>query len=159
MPFYQMIYLIPGINILKKIISNLQGNYEGYFILIIFQFYLLHFIITKFKIPIKTLLPISFIVILIHLYLLDSNFNFITENKRLLILPFTAWFGYFSFAYLVGNSYKVVSKFFRTLNGLYKCCIFSFYLIFMSYNAVLTDVSSKRIDIFPLSITISLAIL
>ena len=149
-----------GINIGEKVFNNFLGRYEGYFILIIFQFYILHYLIIRFKISVKKILPISIIIMVIHLSVLNSNISFINEYKQYFNLLFTAWFGYFTVAFLIGKYYESIARFlksYRWVTLLLVC--FAIYLISMSFNAGIAAVDSKRIDIFPLSIAISLAII
>lgn len=149
-----------GINLNENIFNNLLGMYEGYFILVIFQFYILHYLIIRFKISVERLLPISIVVMIIHLYLLKSGIPFFYEHRATLKLIFTAWFGYFTVAFLIGKHYQAISQFLKSYKWLTIILVFfSIYLIFMSYNAGNTNIDSRRIDIFPLSIVISLAVL
>lgn len=149
-----------GIIVGKKIINNFLGSYEGYFILIIFQFYILHYLIIRFRISVKKILPISVVIMITHLYMLNNNISFINEYKSYFNLFFTAWFGYFTVAFLIGKYYEYISRFLKSYRWITLILVFfSTYLIFMSFNAGVAEIDSKRIDIFPLSISISLAIL
>ncbi|CDQ38371.1 acyltransferase family protein [Virgibacillus salexigens] len=151
---------VNDINIINKIISNLAGGYEGYFILIIFQFYILHYIILKYRISVEKLLPVSITIMLAHLGLLNSDLDLIAEYKTYLKLPFTAWLGYFSVAFLIGKHYVKIANFIRNYKWMTLIlAFFSIHLILVSFEAGYNQVDSRRIDIFPLSISISLAVL
>ncbi|WP_408007878.1 acyltransferase family protein [Pseudalkalibacillus sp. A8] len=145
-----------------KIKNNvLFGEFEGYFVLVILQFYLLHYIVLKFNISMKVLLPISYVVMIIHLHLLNySDLAFVQDNRHLLKIPFTAWFGYFTTGYLIGRHYKTIIQFlgkykWYTLLGV----VLSLYFVAMNYKFGFTSVNSKRFDLFPFVILSSLAIL
>ncbi|WP_261131774.1 acyltransferase family protein [Bacillus sp. Marseille-Q3570] len=150
------------IQLKDKVLDNvLFGMFEGYFVLIILQFYILHFLVIKFNIPMKILLPISYVVMFAHLHFLNySELAFIKDNRHYLKLPFTAWFGYFTTGYLIGRHYKKVIDFSRKykwyiLTGL----LVAVYFIAMNYKFGFTSVNSKRFDLFPFVILGSLAIL
>lgn len=148
------------VNINNKIISNLLGNFEGYFILIIFQFYILHYLIIRFKISVEKLLPISIIIMILHLYILYSDIPFVNEYRSELKLPFTAWFGYFTVAFLIGKQYEKISYYLKEYKWLTLIFVFfSVYLVYMTYTAGNTQISSRRIDLFPLSISITFAVI
>ncbi|MFS1511006.1 acyltransferase family protein [Chengkuizengella sp. SCS-71B] len=153
--------LYSNIDLQKKLLDNIfLGSYEGYFILIVLQFYVLHYFVIRFNIPIRILIPISFIVMGIHLYLLHTNIPFVQEYKAELKLPFTAWFGYFTIAFLIGRHYKFFSKtLFKyrwyTILGL----LSSIYIVYFSYKSGIVGVNSRRFDLIPLTFSISLAVM
>ncbi|WP_160646039.1 acyltransferase family protein [Chengkuizengella marina] len=153
--------LYSNIDLQKKMLSNVfLGSYEGYFILIILQFYVLHYFVIRFNIPMRVLVPISMVVMGFHLYLLNTNIPFVQEYKTELKLPFTAWFGYFTIAFLMGRYYKIISKkLFKyrwyTILGL----IGSIFIVYFSYKSGIVGVNSRRMDLFPLTISISLTIM
>ena len=144
-----------------KFYRNLLGNYMGYFILIILQFYLLHYIVVKFKINMFLFTPFSFIIMVIHLYILNfSDSSFIIENQNYLKLPFTAWLGYFSIAYLIGANYNSVLKYLSKYKWYILCgVILSVVLLYFSYELGYRRTNSRRVDLFPLVITFSMLIL
>ncbi|AVR00506.1 hypothetical protein OBCHQ24_16335 [Oceanobacillus iheyensis] len=149
-----------NINVPDKIFNNLIGDFEGYFILVIFQFYIMHYVITRYNISLKKLLPFSFIFMFIHLQVLSWDSPPINEYKPYLIIPFTAWFGYFTLGYLIGENYSKVASFLKEYKWLtILLLIFSIYLISLSYISGVTEVSSKRIDIFPLAVSVCLFII
>ncbi|WP_077597019.1 acyltransferase family protein [Oceanobacillus kimchii] len=151
---------INGIDILDKIYSNLMGNYIGYFILIIFQFYILHYLILKFNISVEKLLPWSIIIMVMHLALLNSNHELVLQYKPYLKLPFTAWFGYFTVAFLIGKNYERIASILRKYKWVTLITLlYVIYFIFLSIQSGNIQVDSRRLDIFPLSIAISFFIL
>lgn len=65
-----------------KFYRNLLGNYMGYFIIIILQFYVLHYLVVRFKINMFFFAPFSFIIMVVHLYILNfSNSPFIMDPR------------------------------------------------------------------------------
>lgn len=152
--------LLTNNNTLENILDNLSGNYEGYFILIIFQFYILHYLIIRFNISVERLFPFSIVIMLGHLYLLQTDYPFVKEYYAWLKLPFTAWFGYFTLAFLIGKNYKTISLFLVKYKYLFILgLVFSIYLVFMAYNSGITSVNSRRFDIFPLAFSITFVVL
>ncbi len=154
--------LSPSTIDLKQMILNniFLGQFEGYFILIIFQFYVLHYFVTKYKISINVLIPVSILLMIFHFEILNGNFAFVQENMGILKIPFTAWFGYFTIAYVIGKHYTKVSALlykhkWLTLVGV----IISLFGVFIFFKAGYTSVGSRRIDLLPLSITISAAVI
>jgi probable poly-beta-1,6-N-acetyl-D-glucosamine export protein len=155
-------YFSPNMDLGDELINNIFiGNYEGYFVLIIFQFYLLHYLVTKFKISMLILLPISIVIMFWHLNILNQDIAFIQENRHITMkLPFTAWFAYFTVAFVIGKHYK------RVANVLYRVrwlTIFGVLItaafLYLSFESGNIAVNSRRMDLFPLVISISLAVL
>lgn len=97
----------------EKALSNYMGEWHGYFVLIIFQFYLLHILFVKYLRnvkPIYILVP-SFVIsvsywVWIHFYavhpLLDSHYVSNTIAK----IFFVGWLFYFVVAYYAGRNYR-----------------------------------------------------
>lgn len=89
------------------------GDWHGYFILIIFQFYILHALLyNKLKIwsPSKVLI-ISFIINFIYLafFRLTDPMNFIFADyiwERFHWMPIFGWLFYFFIAYYIGTNYN-----------------------------------------------------
>jgi probable poly-beta-1,6-N-acetyl-D-glucosamine export protein len=87
-----------------------KGQWHGYFILIIFQFYILHIIFAKYlnRVPANIMLPIAFIINAVYL----GYFNFVPphgENAYYIWydfsrLPFLGWLFYFTLAYYCGKN-------------------------------------------------------
>ncbi|MDB5056411.1 MAG: hypothetical protein JWM44_4461 [Bacilli bacterium] len=89
------------------------GDYHGYFILVIFQFYLLHHFLRKAldRYSPQRMIVLSFIVNMLYL----SFFNFVTPPNtifahylwdKLYWLPFPGWLLYFVIAYYLGRNYE-----------------------------------------------------
>ncbi|MDG4950628.1 acyltransferase family protein [Weeksellaceae bacterium KMM 9724] len=100
----------PVYEIISNIYSYLLGGYHGYFILIIFQFYLLIFFFNRFLKNSNPLKIIIFSLLINVAYLAIFNFtNNPIDNQwfdnfwqREFIIPFVGWISYFSIAYYSG---------------------------------------------------------
>ncbi|WP_062237670.1 acyltransferase family protein [Fictibacillus sp. FJAT-27399] len=153
-------HLNPNIDIAVMIKNNLLGNYEGYFVLIIFQFYILHYFVTKYNIKMNWLIPISILVMSLHFKLMEGQHPWIKENLSYLKIPFTAWFAYFTIAYAIGKNYKsIAAKLqeyrYHTLFG----AVLSLAIVLIFYKSGYVSVGSKRLDLFPLTVSLSLLVL
>jgi membrane-bound acyltransferase YfiQ involved in biofilm formation len=151
----------PNFDLSERMLRNiLLGEFEGYFVLIIFQFYVLHYFVTKYRLSMNWLIPISILAMIFHFKILEGNIPFVQEHIAFFKIPFTAWFCYFTVAYIIGRNYKKVSaallkyKWF-TLVGL----IFSLAIVAVFYKAGYTSVGSRRIDLLPLTFAISIVVM
>lgn len=133
----------------------LLGDYHGYFILVIFQFYLLHYFFHKY---LKKWNP--FIVmgsaLLIHLAYLGF-FNFVKPPQTEIMIyiwekfywiPFFGWFFYFTLAYYCGRNFSVFIKY---INKYSRWVIVSPFLagavvLFLYDSKIIPVISSKRVD-------------
>lgn len=153
-------YFNPNLLLFKKMLYNIfLGTYEGYFVLIIMQFYILHYLVLRFKISMKFLFPFSLVVMFIHLYLLNYV-PYFRANESYFRLPFTAWFAYFTTAYLIGKNYELVAQKLKeyrwyTLVGVFLSAV----LVFINYKMGNKVIFSRRMDLYPLVISISSAVL
>ena len=133
------------------------ANFTAYFIIIIFQFYILHYLLHKYldKWNPKKVLVTSLLINVIYL----GFFNF-TEPVSFIPganyiwgkfswLPFLGWIFYFSVGYYCGKYYNE----FKTLLEKYKYLLFVFPIITLSVilyfktTGFIPTNSSKRIDI------------
>lgn len=139
------------------------GDFHGYFILVIFQFYVLHVLFSKYLLNRFKMKQVIFITVLIntlHLILFDyiapkitpflSQYVFETLLYKLSYLPFTAWIGYFSIAYYCGTNYEKFKRVVMTS----KPYIFIPVLIlsvgimeFLTLTGTNENISSKRTDV------------
>ncbi|MDM5187915.1 acyltransferase family protein [Bacillus sp. DX4.1] len=131
------------------------GDYHGYFILIIFQFYFLHMIFNKVKKKISPKLVLISALCINLAYL--SFFNFVepfnvpTANYiwyRFSWIPFIGWIIYFVIGYYAGSYYEYFKSLLtRNLKWIILswCLTGALFLLFQYFN-VLNDISSKRVD-------------
>lgn len=148
-----------------SVMLNLLGNYHGWFVLVIFQFYVLHQLFTKFlsKVSSKLILLVSLIINIAYL----SIFNFIkpTSSNGFIVflwdrgywVPLFGWIFYFCLAYYCGRNYgdfllaikrsKIVISFF----------VFSSLALVIFINSFnVFGFGSKRVDMIPLTISLIL---
>ncbi|WP_088034124.1 acyltransferase family protein [Evansella clarkii] len=132
------------------------GKSSLYFILIIFQFYLLHMLFSRFlnRISARKVLSISFVINFLYL----SIFNFVdTPNNSLANyiwntgywLPFIGWIFYFTLGFYSGKYYKAFIDIMRSYKFL---LLIGFLLTFISLSVMLLlnrlfllDYNSKRV--------------
>lgn len=154
-------YLNNNVVIEEKIVENiLTGNFVGWFILVIFQFYALQFLVTKFKLSMKWLLPLSLILMFSYLFAINEGLIKLDNYSHVLRIPFIAWFGYFTVAYLIGKYYKTLSKTLLKYRWLTLVLfILSAAFLYYSYSSgLVTGTHSRRMDLFPVVISFCLAI-
>lgn len=128
-----------------------------YFILIIFQFYILHILFSKYlnQISAKVVLPIAFLINFLYL----SIFNFVEPPKNYLTdyiwntgywLPFIGWIFYFVLGYYSAKNYKTIlnimqSKRVTLFIGLLLFTIISLIVLLLMNRHFLLDYNSKRV--------------
>lgn len=149
-------FLNNRVRIEEKVIENiLTGHFVGWFILVIFQFYIVHYLIIKFRLSMKWMLPLSFLLMFGYLLLIKEGFFRLDGYAHVLRLPFLAWFGYFSIAFLVGKYYQTLSI--KLLNYRWLTLLllaFSTAFLYFSYSSgLVTGTHSRRIDLLPLVIS------
>lgn len=143
--------------IVSTILANIFfGNFLGYFVLIIFQFYIFHLLFSRFLENIKAryMLTLSFIINFSYLVFfnftspLDIPFsNYIWE--RYYWIPFLGWIFYFSLGYYIGRNYEIIKiKLYKYKYAIFIMTIISAAVVLLSsYIGVFPDLSSKRIDV------------
>ncbi|VEF49124.1 putative membrane component involved in biofilm formation [Bacillus freudenreichii] len=154
-------YFNSNIMIDEKITENiLTGNFVGWFILVIFQFYVLHYLVTKWKLSMKWMLPLSLILMFSYLFMMNEGLIKLDSYSHVLRLPFLAWFGYFTVAYVIGKYYNSLSKTllkYRWLTLMFLAL--SATIVYFSYDSgLITGTHSRRMDLFPLVISFCLAV-
>ncbi|WP_051314746.1 acyltransferase family protein [Alteribacter aurantiacus] len=131
------------------------GGYTGYFVLIIFQFYILHALLHK-KMSNWPALPVLLVAFFIQMtYLAFFNFTEPRSNQvseyiwlRGHWLPFTGWIFYFALGFYVGRNYENVKKWIVThKKTIFVLPVISILIITVNVRAdVIEVVSSKRLD-------------
>lgn len=140
-----------------------MGYYHGYFVLIIFQFYLLHNVFSKYiatKYSWKLVVSVSILINVIYL----SFFNFVEptlffsditseiEDLWYVILyrlPFFAWLSYFTVAYYCGRNIKKFLTFIKTYSKfvILAPLITGGIVMLLCVTGILQFMQSKRVDI------------
>lgn len=155
--FYAVViwYKTPG-EIPINFLYNLMGNYHGWFVLTIFQFYLLHHLFTKFfyKHSMSKVLIVTFLINLVYLsffnlYESSSSNDFISYFwRRGYWIPFIGWLFYFSIAYYLGKNYhKCLYLLKKYKVWIYLLLPFSIGIV-IAFNNILpsAEFGSKRFD-------------
>ncbi|WP_408892333.1 acyltransferase family protein [Paenibacillus taichungensis] len=141
-----------------KILRNIVvADYIAYFIIVIFQFYILHIIFTKYfqSLSPKLFIPLCLAINLLYL----GFFNFVPPLQfipgaeyiwtRLYWVAFPGWLFYFSVAYQCGKNYTAFKEFLnRNIKWIILIPILTFLAItFLKFKMILPETNSKRIDI------------
>ncbi|MCM3705708.1 acyltransferase family protein [Cytobacillus firmus] len=154
-------YFNPNLMVGQKILDNMiTGKFVGWFILVIFQFYFLHYLVVRYKWSLKWLFPISMIIMFAYSFYALENPVSLEGYSHLLKLPFLGWFGYFTIAFIIGKHYKKISLFlykyrWRTLLALGISILY----LYGSFESGNVAVNSRRLDLYPLVISVSSVII
>ncbi|WP_078595888.1 acyltransferase family protein [Evansella clarkii] len=141
-----------------RILENVfLGKSPLYFILIIFQFYLLHMLFSKYlyRFSARRVLTVAFLVNFLYL----SIFNFVGISDSSLAnyiwntgywLPFIGWIFYFVLGFYSAKNYKYIEKVMRSnrlllLIGLLLLTIISLGVMLLMNRLFLLDYNSKRV--------------
>jgi membrane-bound acyltransferase YfiQ involved in biofilm formation len=143
----------------------LLGDYHGYFILIIFQFYCLHRWFQKYiqRYSAKLVLGVSLVVNLAYLGFFNftdpMNFPYAAYIwSKLYWVPCLGWLFYFTLAYYCGRNYEAFKAGVRR-RGLW---IIAFLLVssivplYLLQQGIIKDISSKRVDMLFFTVAMSL---
>ncbi|MBJ7573333.1 acyltransferase family protein [Bacillus halotolerans] len=140
----------------QKYLENVfLGNFIGYFILVIFQFYILHMLFHEYlkKASPKWVLSVSFVVTAAYLGYFSADSPAPASEQGgsfpFFWVPFAGWLFYFCLAYYCGKEYK---RFLALLNQyrwvVYGAAVGSAALVVaVSYFGEVGMISSKRPDI------------
>lgn len=132
------------------------GDWHGFFILVIFQFYVLYYVLNR---PLRKINPwiaiiVSFLITFSHLYAIENaeayrQFIF-TEYPLWYRTHIFAWISYFTAGFYIGVYYDQLAAFaHKWIIGLAAFAAAGFGWIFYNVQAVgYTDVSSDRYDMF-----------
>ncbi|GAE34274.1 acyltransferase family protein [Halalkalibacter akibai] len=155
--FYSLPYASSFHDWLSKFFLNVFiGDFHGYFILIIFQFYILHFFFHRLLQKIKPTYPLIISFVINTTYLVIFNFISAPETipfhnyvwDRYYWVPFIGWIFYFTLGFYCGLYYKT---FIKLLNR-YKWIVLTApilsttVLLFHYHFDIISTHSSKRVD-------------
>lgn len=136
------------------------GEWVGYFVIIIFQCYLLYYFGRKWldRLPVWLVITTSFIVNTLYLYHLNFGAQFEFLNALSFYpyahLPIFGWIFFFAVGYYCG---KYIEDFIHMLHRFRYLfllgALLSFLMIWVNIDQqILTTISSKRVDILPYTI-------
>ncbi|OWR30711.1 hypothetical protein CDO73_08930 [Saccharibacillus sp. O23] len=144
----------------RVILMNLLGGYHGWFVLVIFQFYIFHHLFNRFlsRMPARILLPIALAVNVAYL----AFFNLTSPpsgNGAVLFLwdrgywvPFLGWVFYFCLAYYCGRRYGEFLALLRKYQSwILPLVAVSVALVVWVNSLGILPFVSKRLDMIPLS--------
>lgn len=140
----------------------------GYFVIIIFQFYLLHYLISKHLKRMNPIITIGTSLMINVIYLVFFAFAPAPDIAGIeyfwmkgYFMLFPAWLFYFTFGYYLGSNFHKIQKTFKKYLPLYilSFLVFTVILIAFKYLGIINSVSSKRIDILLFTASFVLVIL
>ncbi len=153
---------INSVDFEKKLLLNFfEGDFHGYFIIIIFQFYFLHPLFVKFIAAKYSAFQVIVTACLINFIYL-AVFNFFDPFKYLYFLPyievewtvlnkmpFPAWIAYFVVAYYCGKNYEQFLSLLQRLRYVLPtvCLLMLAILLTSQWSGIITEVHSKRVDV------------
>jgi membrane-bound acyltransferase YfiQ involved in biofilm formation len=156
--FYSLPYAVSFTDWGTKFLLNVFiGDYHGYFVLIIFQFYLLHLFLHKYlqQANPRTMILLSFGINIAYLALFNltaspfSNPVMMYLWDRFYWIPFFGWIFYFTLGYYCGYYYEEFKQWVvkNRVPIIIAPVVSTFLLLFFYHNDMLLVHSSKRVDI------------
>ncbi|ARI76307.1 acyltransferase family protein [Halobacillus mangrovi] len=135
--------------------KTVLGVWHGYFVLIIFQFYALHFLLKKYfdRYPPLVMIGLSLVINVLYLGFFNlkgsSSFPalaFLWDHYK---LPFLGWIFYFTIAYYAGKHINVFLDLLRKYRyyAIPAVIITGLIPLYIRYSNFYSVVSSKRFDI------------
>lgn len=167
--FYGFVQTYNNISAFPEVLFyNLIGNFHGWFVLLIFQFYLLFHLFSNIdkKLSSYWVLGSSLLINIVYLgYFnftvapIDSKFiNFVWNQGHW--VPFLGWFFYFTFAYYSGKNYEIfLDKVHKHRNYILIALFASTIIVLINNYLNLFQYGSKRIDMIPFTVGIVTLIL
>ncbi|WP_114571684.1 acyltransferase family protein [Exiguobacterium flavidum] len=148
-------FKLSGMALPENLVNNLVfGMFEGYFVLVIFQFYLLHYLVTKLKLSMVWFLPAALLVTYVAMEITPMNLY----DPHLMKVGFFSWIGFFAIAFVIGKHYDVIRE---TLQKhrlgvlfVFLTALVAFYIshTMIGYN---TTVTSRRADLIPFVLSVA----
>ncbi|KHF41723.1 acyltransferase family protein [Halalkalibacter okhensis] len=145
----------------REVLYNFTGQWHGYFILIIFQFYLIHLLFVKYikKFKPTYVLMVSFLISIGYWLSLYFHFiDYVAHSSYLTLffsrIVFVGWLFYYVVAYYCGRHYE---RFVKWLNQHGKLILIgvmaSFgFVQYIYHSGILMRVTSARFDLIPYTI-------
>src|SRR5690625_4060983 len=142
-------------NFLIRVSRNIfLGESSIYFVLIIFQFYLLHMLCSKYlnRLSPKIVLPVTFVINFAYL----GFFNFVEAPDHVVAaylwnpgywMPFLGWIFYLALGFYCGRNYQTVLSMLRKYRiVVFAMPVITFMIMLFMNKYFLIDQSSKRVD-------------
>ncbi|MFJ8458753.1 acyltransferase family protein [Lysinibacillus xylanilyticus] len=136
------------------------GDFSGWFVMTIFQLYILFFIIKKYQLSSIWLTPIMLALGILYMTLAKLNVDFSIVNDNVVRLLFVGWLPFFAIAYLIGTHYRWVALYISKYKFLTLVfVVLSTSILAINYYLGATEITSRRLDMMLLIISITLCIL
>lgn len=136
------------------------GRFTGWFILVIFQLYILYWFVTKFKWSRWIVFPLCIAASYVHFNELVFSEEFYAVYSLELRITATIWLIYFVFAYFVGRYYSVIAPWLlKARYVLLLLVAWSIQYLYGKFDTLDLLVESRTIYLVPTVITLTLAIL
>ncbi|RDW15362.1 acyltransferase [Oceanobacillus chungangensis] len=165
--FFAFIYALngelnyPNYNLTGKLLKNIFiGDFTGWFVLAIFQLYLIFWLIKKTNVSTIWLIPSMFFVGLLFLTFVNNVHIANPDLKAVFRIIFPTWLAYFAVAYLIGKYYNIVIDYlikYRYITIL--LVLVSIGIIAINFSSGNTSGGSRRLDLLPFVISMTLMIL
>lgn len=136
------------------------GGFVGWFVLIILQLYFFYMIIIKWPWTRLIVLPAGVMIAYIHMNELFLPESFYMEYEGLLRISSTTWLIYFAIAYVLGRYYERIAP--LLVKYRYLLLIISFaagYIVYSAFLAGETAPESRRADLIPFVLAMTLLVL
>ncbi|MCL7746016.1 acyltransferase family protein [Halalkalibacter alkaliphilus] len=140
----------------KVLLNIFIGDFHAYFVLIIFQFYILFVLCKKWLDHAHPSKVIFYSLLINGAYLFIFNFtkplDFVFSDyvwDRFYWIPFPGWIFYFSIAYYIGQNYETFIRYIQKYKAIVIAAPFvtGIALLYFYHSGLITIHSSKRIDI------------
>ncbi|MEE1132262.1 MAG: acyltransferase family protein [Caryophanon sp.] len=136
------------------------GRFTGWFILVIFQLYILYWLVTKFKWSRWIVFPLCIVASYVHFNELVFSEEFYATYALELRITATIWLIYFVFAYFVGRYYNAIAPWLlKARYVLLLLVAWSIQYLYGKFDTLELLVESRTIYLVPTVITLTLAIL
>ncbi|SDC02089.1 Membrane-bound acyltransferase YfiQ, involved in biofilm formation [Paenibacillus sp. UNCCL117] len=140
--------------LIQSIRNLFFADFHGYFILIIFQFYVMHALFQKLRMERFSpalVMTVSLGITLAYLGLFNFSPPLFNEYywKRLVPIAFPAWLAYFTAAYYCGRNYAAFKAFCASYKYAAAAVVIGFagIMLYLNGSGVIEAVHSKRIDV------------
>lgn len=144
----------------KYFYNVVYGEFVGWFVVVIFQLYIVFALMKRFKWSITWFLPLSVLITLVHHAVIALPYPIFEEHANVLRLLFTGWLGYFAVAYAMGVSYERLAALAKKCRGATVVFVV-LAVLFLTIRMLLgyTEVHSRRLDIVPLVFSVVLCVI
>ncbi|PKU53154.1 biofilm PIA synthesis protein icaC [Lysinibacillus fusiformis] len=136
------------------------GDFSGWFVMTIFQLYILFYIGKKYQVSSLWFTPIMFLLGIFYMTLANANIDYFIQNEHFMRLLFVGWLPYFALAYIIGSHYEKIAhylvqyKYFTII-----AVILAMAILYINYYLGAQQITSRRIDIMLFVLAMAFCIL